>query len=52
MVCALLGTIVVGMVLGYAFLDVTAKPWLDETLMAYPNTMPTTIVPNNAPTIV
>ena len=34
MVCALLGTIVVGMVLGYAFLDVTAKPWLDETLMA------------------
>ena len=34
MVCALLGTIVVGMVLGYMFLDVTAKPMLDETLMA------------------
>ena len=34
MVCALLGTIVVGMVLGYMFLDVTAKPILDETLMA------------------
>ena len=34
MVAALLGTIVVGMVLGYMFLDVTAKPLLDETLMA------------------
>ena len=34
MVGALLGTIVVGMVLGYMFLDVTAKPLLDETLMA------------------
>ena len=34
MVCALLGTIVVGMVLGYAFLDITAKAMLDDTLMA------------------
>ena len=33
MVCALLGTIVVGMVLGYAFLDITIKPLLDDTLM-------------------
>ena len=34
MVGALLGTIVVGMVLGLMFLDVTAKPMLDDTLMA------------------
>ena len=33
MVGALLGTIVVGMVLGYMFLDVSAKPLLDDTLM-------------------
>lgn len=34
MIGALLGTIVVGMALGYAFLDVSAKPLLDDTLMA------------------
>ena len=34
MIGALLGTIVVGMALGYAFLDVNAKPLLDDTLMA------------------
>ena len=33
MVGALLGTIVVGMVLGYMFLDVSSKPLLDDTLM-------------------
>ena len=34
MIGALLGTIVVGMALGYAFLDVSAKPLFDDTLMA------------------
>lgn len=34
MIGALLGTIVVGMALGYAFLDVSAKLLLDDTLMA------------------
>ena len=34
MVGALLGTILVGMVLGYMFFDVTVKPLLDESLMA------------------
>ena len=34
MIGALLGTIVVGMALGYAFLDVSAKPLLDDTLRA------------------
>ena len=34
MVGALLGTIVVGMVLGYMLLDVTAKALLGETLLA------------------
>lgn len=33
MVAALLGMIAVGMVVGYVFFDVSAKPILDETLM-------------------